>query len=143
MFFVIPAYTQNFMMNMDVRESTEDTVISYSSIQVIWGIKNDTICFIWGEYIPMCFTRVGHGKRPPKAVRESIHKYLEKLERMERKQRIKNTDVRIRGIFYNKWGEVFLIVVYMNKGALIFINRLNGPYLSYSFKMTLKHENYE
>jgi|GEM_PF-5231912 len=38
-----------FRMEMNVREVQFDTTRCHRNVRVLWGIKDDTICFIYGE----------------------------------------------------------------------------------------------
>lgn len=135
---VIPSYSQNFMMYMDVELTTLDTTITWCHEKVVWGMKDNEICLMWGIDRMMCFTQKGHGKRAPRAVYKAMDKHIEAFSKM------KDADeLQVRDIFYNRYGEIFLIAIYMGKGTFIVINRLDEIYPYYTFEMTLKTNNYE
>ena len=120
------------MMNMRVEEVQVDTAITYSRIKVIWGIRDDKICFLWKDY-PKCFERIKNTSfNTTRVVRKKLQKILKLLEK-EKEGR--NENIKLRDIYRNPYGEIFLITILSDNGLIIFIVRLDGVYPTYVFTM--------
>jgi len=131
-FLAIPSYAQNFMMQMDIQETRGDSTVYFCNEKVIWGIANREICFLWGDRFPMCFTEEKTTSIKSRRMRESIDYYIKEASKQGNDRHIK-----MAAIFRNKWGELFLIVMYWRNEIVIIINRIDGKYPHYSFRTIL------
>lgn len=116
---------------MNVSEVRSDTTIHYPCIKVIWGIKYDTLGFIWDNHTPIYFIRQPYHKQKSRAVKTATKKYIEILQ----KEKI-DDNILLRDLFYNRWGELYLVTIYTDPGIIIKINRLDDKFPHFTFLMT-------
>src|SRR5690349_10155905 len=108
-FLSLSTYAQNFMNHMDVYEVMEDTMNVYPHTTVIWGMKQDTIGFLWDNHYPIYFIKRAY-KPVAKSTRKLMAEYIEMLneEQSKNKDYDKNKAV-LRNIYFNQWDELYLI----------------------------------
>lgn len=129
-FLSFSTYAQNFMMHMNVREVMDDTVYTYNETKVIWGMRQDTLGFLWENHYPIYFIKKPYYKGNSRSTKKLIKKYIDILhnEKIEDK-------VILRNIFYNQWGELYLITIYSIPGIMIYITCLDSKFPHYAFLM--------
>lgn len=123
------AYSQSFMMNMSVVETTKDSTINLYNTKVIWGIKQDTFAILWNNnYLRFCKkSRYGKGTAE---IRKQIEEFLRSDYSNEHPRHIV-----FRELYYNLWGELYLITIFMHKGCIVLINRMDDKFPYYMFTM--------
>lgn len=108
------------MMHMDIQEITvEDTTLYYCNTKVLWGYQKDELCIMWEGHSIICFTREKTNKIISKKTRRDIDQYIKETNLSQRY-------IALRGLFSNRWGELFFISIYMHDTVMIFINRIEG-----------------
>ena len=132
--FCAQLQAQNYMMSMNVQETVDDSTTYSYNTKVIWGAREREICLIWNNK-SLHFYKHLNRKGRSKAVRKAVEKYTK-----ENQDYKKIKALRLRELFSNQWGELFLITVYMEKNTLIIINRVDGKFPHYSFNMVLNKE---
>lgn len=133
LFFIFLSFStnaQNFMMNMDIHEVMSDTTNIYPCTRVVWGIKRDTIAFLWQNHYPIYFVKRPYYKKNTRGTKKIMARYVDLLSKEQ------NTKAILRDLFYNQWEELYLITIYANPGLIIYITRLDGKYPHYMFIMT-------
>lgn len=135
LFFIISSYvaqSQSFMMYMNIRETVAPTTIVSYKTKVIWGIKQDTFAILWNDRYLYLSRKSKYGKNTAR-IRKKIEEVLNHKD-TRKEERAKH--IVFRELFYNQWGELYLVTVYMNKGCVILINRLDAKYPHYRFQMS-------
>lgn len=116
---------------MDIQEITPDGVtIYYCNTKVLWGLKEKELCFVWEGHKMISFTKQSPLKIPSKHLREKIRLYLKDPINKENDKYLK-----LRSLFINQWGEIFLVSIYIDNGVTIFIICLNRRSPHYHFQM--------
>lgn len=134
LFSIVSCYGQSFMMKMNVVEVIEDTTRYTDSVKVVWAVGQwEEVAFIWNDK-KLYFDK--QQKDPTRRQRRRIKEIRDKydISKLRRKYDVK---VKHESLYLNRWNEVFLITIYVDKGILIWINRVDGRYPCYFFKMTI------
>lgn len=120
------------MMEMDIYEVRQDTMLVWKNEKVIWGIHKNTICLVWNDkFAPICFNKLTGNKRTKENSIKKVDKFLSTT-------REEVPGVIIRDIYANRYKEVFLVKVIINEDVLILINRIDDRHPHYFFNTNYK-----
>lgn len=131
LFSAISCFGQSYMTKMDVIEVLEDTTYYTNSVKVVWAIGRwGDVSFIW-ENKGLYFDEQ---LRNPTRKQKRRTKEIRDKYQVEERRRKYDKNVKHHHLYLNKWNEIFLITVYMDREILIWVSRVDGKFPCYFFR---------
>jgi hypothetical protein len=129
---------QSFMTKMCVKEIYKDVTIT-DTLKVVWmiGNFNREVGLIWGDSVLHLTKETNNPTKQQRLKIKEIRKKFEEYQQYRRENRINAVDnhMKIRSLYMDNKNHIYYVTLYMKDGITILINRVDGRFPCYFFRM--------